>query len=44
MYPECEIYDNLAWDLPGFRRRRWSAAKSSKILRVVRTAIQPQAE
>lgn len=20
--PEVEIYDNLAWDLPGFRRER----------------------
>ena len=20
--PECEIYDSLAWDLPGFRRER----------------------
>ncbi len=23
--PEGEIYENLAWDLPGFRRRRKTA-------------------
>lgn len=34
--PEGEIYENLAWDLPGFRRRRKthaspaSAAKPAK--------------
>jgi hypothetical protein len=32
MYPECEIYDNVAWDLPGFRRQRLSAGKSARNL------------
>jgi hypothetical protein len=25
--PEVEIYDNLAWDLPGFRRERQGCPK-----------------
>jgi len=28
--PEGQIYDNPAWDLPGFRRPRPSAKKYSK--------------
>lgn len=27
MDPEGQIYDNLAWDLPGYRRRRPQAAR-----------------
>jgi len=26
--PEVEIYENLAWDLPGFRRARQTASPS----------------
>ncbi len=29
MDPEGQIYDNPAWDLPGFRRRPPSARKKS---------------
>ena len=28
--PEDEIYDNLAWDLPGFRRERQVRPKPSR--------------
>jgi hypothetical protein len=28
--PEGEIYDNLAWDLPGFRRERRGRPKSKR--------------
>jgi hypothetical protein len=30
MDPEGQIYDNVAWDLPGFRRRPPSAKKVTK--------------
>jgi hypothetical protein len=26
--PECEIYENLAWDLPGFRPKKRSGGKA----------------
>jgi hypothetical protein len=33
--PEDQIYDNVAWDLPGFRRKRLSAKKSRKRFGVI---------
>jgi hypothetical protein len=30
MDPEGQIYDNVAWDLPGFRRRPQPIQKSTK--------------
>jgi hypothetical protein len=27
--PECEIYENLAWDLPGFRGTKAKASGSA---------------
>jgi hypothetical protein len=29
--PEGEIYENLAWDLPGFRPKRRSTAKRAPV-------------
>jgi hypothetical protein len=28
--PEGQIYDNVAWDLPGFRRRRSSVKNTTR--------------
>jgi hypothetical protein len=37
--PEGEIYDNLAWDLPGFRPSKRDAAKPPAPARSVRKPI-----
>jgi hypothetical protein len=34
--PDGEIYDNLSWDLPGFRRNRRTARRTSKVPRSAR--------
>jgi hypothetical protein len=43
MDTEGQIYDNVAWDLPGFRGVRPSPEKSTKS-RVVGRAASPAAE
>jgi len=35
--PEGEIYENLAWDLPGFRRRQSTTRTKSVRSRVIRS-------
>jgi hypothetical protein len=40
---EGQIYDNVAWDLPGFRNERLSPEKSTQ-RRVVGRLTSPRAE